>query len=115
MDVSVNQDNGVADGSKPSEPDKQAEDSDDLTSNSKLWLGKDYSNFIRKDWVQLDRPFEGMLSKSHTLLQIHWEALYRKLNGMLFIFFQITSTVLKFLACRGVICLQLFMAVLPGM
>lgn len=34
----------------------------------------------------------------------------------LFIFsFQITSTVLKFLACRGVICLQLFMAELPGM
>lgn len=69
--VSINQDNGVADGPKPSEPDKQAEqDPDNLTDNNKLWLGKDYSNFIRKDWVQLDRPFEGILSKppsvSHT-------------------------------------------------
>lgn len=62
IDVSVNQDNGVADGPKPSDPDKQAEqDPDDLTGNTKLWLGKDYSNFIRKDWVQLDRPFEGIL------------------------------------------------------
>lgn len=63
-DVSVNQDNGVADGPKPPDSDKQAEqDPDDLTGNTKLWLGKDYSNFIRKDWVQLDRPFEGILSK----------------------------------------------------
>lgn len=30
-----------------------------MTGNTKLWLGKDYSNFIKKDWVQLDRPFEG--------------------------------------------------------
>lgn len=53
MDGSVNQDNGVADGPKP-EPGP-----DNLTANTKLWLGKDYSNFITKDWVQLDRPFEG--------------------------------------------------------
>ncbi|XP_041093277.1 phospholipase D1-like [Polyodon spathula] len=31
----------------------------DLRDNRKLWLGKDYSNFIVRDWVQLDRPFEG--------------------------------------------------------
>lgn len=54
----------MADGPKPSEPDKQTEqDHENLTGNTKLWLGKDYSNFIRKDWVQLDRPFEGTLSK----------------------------------------------------
>lgn len=66
--VSVNQDNGVADGPKPSEPDKPAEQGpDDLTSNTKLWLGKDYSNFIMKDWVQLDKPFEGTLPNlTHT-------------------------------------------------
>lgn len=67
-DVSVYQDNGVADGLTPSEPDKQAEqDSNDLMGNTKLWLGKDYSNFIRKDWVQLDRPFEGISSKSSSV------------------------------------------------
>lgn len=57
------QDNNVADDQKPSETTNQDEgDLHDLTGNSKLWLGKDYSNFIRKDWVQLDRPFEGILS-----------------------------------------------------
>lgn len=51
----------MADGLKPSEADRQSEqDPSDLTENSKLWLGKDYSNFIRKDWVQLDKPFEGI-------------------------------------------------------
>lgn len=64
-DVSLYQDNGVADGPTPSEPDTQAEqDSNDLMGNTKLWLGKDYNNFIKKDWVQLDRPFEGISSKS---------------------------------------------------
>ena len=54
----------MADGPNSSDPDKQAEqDPDDLTGNNKLWLGKDYSNFIVKDWVQLDKPFEGTLSK----------------------------------------------------
>ncbi|KAJ6654968.1 hypothetical protein lerEdw1_006439 [Lerista edwardsae] len=32
----------------------------DLASNQRLWLGKDYSNLIAKDWVQLDRPFEAV-------------------------------------------------------
>ncbi|EMP40447.1 Phospholipase D2 [Chelonia mydas] len=31
----------------------------DLAVNEQLWLGKDYSNLITKDWVQLYRPFEG--------------------------------------------------------
>lgn len=31
----------------------------DLSQNRFFWLGKDYSNLIVKDWVQLDRPFEG--------------------------------------------------------
>ncbi|XP_063124524.1 phospholipase D2 isoform X3 [Rattus norvegicus] len=30
----------------------------DLSHNHFFWLGKDYSNLITKDWVQLDRPFE---------------------------------------------------------
>lgn len=27
----------------------------------KLWLGKDYVNFIHKDFVELDMPFHGNL------------------------------------------------------
>lgn len=61
----VTQSNGVAEGPKAAEPEVQSEQNpNDLTENSKLWLGKDYSNFIRKDWVQLDKPFEGTSSSS---------------------------------------------------
>lgn len=57
------QDTAAADHPEPSETNNQdKEDPPDLMGNSKLWLGKDYSNFIRKDWVQLDRPFEGISS-----------------------------------------------------
>lgn len=71
-DISVDQDNGVADGPKLSDPDTEAEsESDKLTGNTKLWLGKDYSNFIRKDWVQLDKPFEGILSKCPSVSHTH--------------------------------------------
>ena len=38
-----------------------------LTSNGeitgvsiKIWVGKDYVNFIHKDFVELDKPFSGM-------------------------------------------------------
>ncbi|MBN3318061.1 PLD2 Phospholipase, partial [Atractosteus spatula] len=37
---------------------------EDLTDNTRLWLGKDYSNFITKDWVQLDRPFEDNIDRT---------------------------------------------------
>lgn len=64
----------MADGAKPSdqaEDDQAKQDPDDLTENTKLWLGKDYSNFIRKDWVQLDKPFEGASSKSSSVPHTH--------------------------------------------
>lgn len=31
----------------------------DLATNQLLWLGKDYGNLIAKDWIRLDKPFEG--------------------------------------------------------
>ncbi|XP_064408967.1 phospholipase D2 [Latimeria chalumnae] len=34
-----------------------------LRNNSKLWLGKDYSNFITKDWVEVDKPFEDFIDR----------------------------------------------------
>ena len=30
-----------------------------LEGSSKLWIGKDYCNFIFKDFKELDEPFEG--------------------------------------------------------
>ncbi|XP_062993434.1 phospholipase D2 [Elgaria multicarinata webbii] len=38
----------------------------DLATNQRLWLGKDYSNLIAKDWVQLDRPFEDFIDRCQT-------------------------------------------------
>ncbi|KAM6983882.1 phospholipase D2 [Tautogolabrus adspersus] len=74
-------DNGVAEGQKPSEPDKQAEqDPGDLTGNTKLWLGKDYSNFIRKDWVQLDRPFEDNIDRTQ-VPRMPWRDLSAAVHG----------------------------------
>ncbi|XP_060912484.1 phospholipase D1 [Labrus mixtus] len=74
-------DNGGADGQKPSEPDKQAEqDPGDLTGNTKLWLGKDYSNFIWKDWVQLDRPFEDNIDRTQ-VPRMPWRDLSAATHG----------------------------------
>uniref|UniRef100_A0A452QLE9 Phospholipase n=1 Tax=Ursus americanus TaxID=9643 RepID=A0A452QLE9_URSAM len=38
----------------------------DLSQNQLFWLGKDYSNLIAKDWVQLDRPFEDFIDRETT-------------------------------------------------
>lgn len=91
MDDSVIQGNGMAGGSKTSEPDKQGEqDPHDLTGNTKLWLGKDYNNFIKRDWVQLDRPFEGTLSKflsaahAHTYTDNAWTERWKTCFGFFF-------------------------------
>ncbi len=46
------------------EPVSQCEDEVDLSCNALLWLGKDYSNFIKRDWTQLDQPFQGTQSNA---------------------------------------------------
>ncbi|XP_028911138.1 phospholipase D2 [Ornithorhynchus anatinus] len=38
----------------------------DLSHNHLFWLGKDYSNLIAKDWVQLERPFEDFIDREKT-------------------------------------------------
>lgn len=57
----------MAQGPKPTEPEEVKEVNHvDLKNNTQLWLGKDYSNFIKRDWVQLDRPFEGTVYTHYT-------------------------------------------------
>lgn len=34
---------------------------EDMAGAGKLWVGKDYTNFIHKDFVELDMPFHGLL------------------------------------------------------
>lgn len=46
------------------EPASECEDEVDLSCNALLWLGKDYSNFIKRDWTQLDQPFQGTQSSA---------------------------------------------------
>ncbi|KAG8517119.1 Phospholipase D2 [Galemys pyrenaicus] len=43
----------------------------DLSNNQLFWLGKDYSNLITKDWVQLDRPFEDFIDRE-TMPRMPW-------------------------------------------
>ncbi|KAG7516368.1 phospholipase D2-like [Solea senegalensis] len=75
------EDNGEMDGPKPSEPDNPAQqDPGSLTCNTKLWLGKDYSNFIKKDWVQLDRPFEDNIDRTQ-IPRMPWRDLNAAIHG----------------------------------
>lgn len=30
-----------------------------LLGNTRFWHGKDYCNFVHKDWIQLEKPFDG--------------------------------------------------------
>lgn len=31
----------------------------ELFGNTRFWHGKDYCNFVHRDWIQLDKPFDG--------------------------------------------------------
>ncbi|KAJ0004411.1 hypothetical protein NQD34_010625, partial [Periophthalmus magnuspinnatus] len=65
----------------PSEPVQAAEiNCEDLTGNTKLWLGKDYSNFVKKDWVQLDKPFEDNIDRTQ-IPRMPWRDLAANFHG----------------------------------
>ncbi|XP_023599838.1 phospholipase D2 isoform X3 [Myotis lucifugus] len=60
---------GDASESAAPEPPTACSDSTstpDFSHNQLFWLGKDYSNLITKDWVQLDRPFEDFIDRATT-------------------------------------------------
>ncbi|XP_012316012.1 phospholipase D2 isoform X4 [Aotus nancymaae] len=52
--------------SQPPTPCPDSSVTPDLSHNQFFWLGKDYSNLITKDWVQLDRPFEDFINRETT-------------------------------------------------
>uniref|UniRef100_A0A673C7L8 Phospholipase n=1 Tax=Sphaeramia orbicularis TaxID=375764 RepID=A0A673C7L8_9TELE len=81
LGLTANSVDAVTDDTKPLEPDNQVEqDPLDLTGNTKLWLGKDYSNFIRRDWVQLDKPFEDNIDRTQ-VPRMPWRDLSAVLHG----------------------------------
>ncbi|XP_053473815.1 phospholipase D2 [Ictalurus furcatus] len=58
----------------------EACDEVDLSCNMLLWLGKDYSNFIQKDWTQLDQPFQDNVDRTH-VPRIPWRDLGVVVHG----------------------------------
>ncbi|XP_051544488.1 phospholipase D2-like isoform X2 [Myxocyprinus asiaticus] len=50
------------------------EDEVDLSCNALLWLGKDYNNFIKRDWTQLDQPFQDNVDRTQ-VPRIPWRDL----------------------------------------
>ncbi|MEQ2299139.1 hypothetical protein AMECASPLE_012382, partial [Ameca splendens] len=71
-------DNRAADGENT---DNQTEkDPTNLAGNTKLWLGKDYSNFIKKDWTLLDRPFEDNIDRTK-VPRMPWRDLSAAMHG----------------------------------
>ena len=53
--VFQSKENDVADG----ELDAQLSTFSGTGESLKIWVGKDYTNFINKDFVELDKPFTG--------------------------------------------------------
>ncbi|KAK4886881.1 hypothetical protein RN001_003152 [Aquatica leii] len=61
--------NGV--GSKESKEEKVANDDFEndlsiLDGSAKFWVGKDYANFIVKDFINLDQPFDDFIDRTTT-------------------------------------------------
>ncbi|KAJ8724801.1 hypothetical protein PYW07_015759 [Mythimna separata] len=46
--------------------EKTKEALEDIEGNSKLWIGKDYTNFIVKDFTNLDLPFVDLVDRNST-------------------------------------------------
>ncbi|CAL8267826.1 unnamed protein product [Merluccius merluccius] len=74
-DADVTDDPAPAESAPPEDQDPE-----DLTQNTKYWLGKDYSNFICKDWVQLDRPFEDNIDRTN-VPRMPWRDLSAAVHG----------------------------------
>ncbi|KAI2664540.1 Phospholipase D2 [Labeo rohita] len=70
------QESDTVDGSAVplTEPVSECKDEVDLSCNALLWLGKDYSNFIKRDWTQLDQPFQDNVDRTQ-VPRIPWRDL----------------------------------------
>ncbi|XP_017292411.1 phospholipase D1-like isoform X1 [Kryptolebias marmoratus] len=51
-----------------------------LADNTKLWLGKDYNNFVEKDWFKPDKPFEENVDRTK-VPRIPWRDLSAAVHG----------------------------------
>ncbi|XP_062392373.1 phospholipase D2 isoform X1 [Sardina pilchardus] len=62
------------------EPEPVPEGELDLKQNTCYWLGKDYSNFYKKDWTQLDCPFDDHIDRNQ-VPRVPWRDLAAAHHG----------------------------------
>uniref|UniRef100_A0A8D3D819 Phospholipase n=1 Tax=Scophthalmus maximus TaxID=52904 RepID=A0A8D3D819_SCOMX len=55
-------------------------DSSELFGNTRFWHGKDYCNFVHKDWIQLDKPFDDFIDR-HTTPRMPWHDISSVVHG----------------------------------
>uniref|UniRef100_W5MKT7 Phospholipase n=1 Tax=Lepisosteus oculatus TaxID=7918 RepID=W5MKT7_LEPOC len=63
------------------EPSRDTEeDASVLMGNTRFWHGKDYCNFVFKDWVQLDKPFDDFINR-YTTPRMPWHDIASVVHG----------------------------------
>ncbi|XP_051909778.1 phospholipase D1-like isoform X2 [Hippocampus zosterae] len=53
---------------------------DDLCGNTRFWHGKDYCNFVHKDWIELDKPFDDFIDR-HVTPRMPWHDISSVVHG----------------------------------
>ncbi|XP_053268756.1 phospholipase D1 [Pleuronectes platessa] len=52
----------------------------DLFGNTRFWHGKDYCNFVYRDWIQLEKPFDDFIDR-HTTPRMPWHDIASVVHG----------------------------------
>ncbi|XP_040921573.1 phospholipase D1 isoform X1 [Toxotes jaculatrix] len=52
----------------------------ELIGDTRFWHGKDYCNFVHKDWIQLDKPFDDFIDR-HTTPRMPWHDIASVVHG----------------------------------
>ncbi|XP_060949464.1 phospholipase D1 [Limanda limanda] len=52
----------------------------ELLGNTRFWHGKDYCNFVYRDWIQLEKPFDDFIDR-HTTPRMPWHDIASVVHG----------------------------------
>ncbi|XP_047193847.1 phospholipase D1 isoform X2 [Hippoglossus stenolepis] len=52
----------------------------ELFGNTRFWHGKDYCNFVYRDWIQLEKPFDDFIDR-HTTPRMPWHDIASVVHG----------------------------------
>ncbi|XP_028289793.1 phospholipase D1-like isoform X2 [Gouania willdenowi] len=85
------QKHGLASADSNSDSDLEPDDSRELSRSLKtgvgelfgetrFWHGKDYCNFVHKDWIQLEKPFDDFIDR-HTTPRMPWHDISSVVHG----------------------------------